>query len=541
MKHQLIRYVALALAVLALISAPNSAQSQAAGQDAEASVAIVKTESGSVRGTIANDVIAFKGIPYAAPPVGDLRWRPPQPVQPWQGVREAAAFKPDPVQPLVGGSLPAGVAPPAGHAEDCLYLNVWRPAKSDDGPLPVMVWIYGGGLVRGGASIYPGEFLAKQGIVVVSFNYRIGRLGFFAHPALAGETPDALRGNYGYMDQLAALEWVQRNIGAFGGDAGNVTIAGESAGGGSVLVMLTSPLSRGLFQRAILQSPGIPTARARVAPMRDLAAAESIAIEYARSVGIEGENAAALAKLRGLPAETLIKGTEKYALAIFGGPEIPGISHSIIDGRLVVEPPEVTLRAGQQAMVPVIVGANDHDLALSPARTKAALFALFGPLAAEARRLYDPKGEASFNGVHQAISADEAMIEPSRNLAELVARSGQAAYFYRFTYVAEASRGQVPGATHGIEIMYAFDGVSAILKDAATKADVEMARTTSGYWTAFIKTGNPNGAGRPEWPRYEPAKRDVLNFTNLGVKAGPDPIQERLDLWRSVWERGRRQ
>jgi para-nitrobenzyl esterase len=498
---------------------------------------LVNVDGGSVRGRAAGDVIAFRGIPFAAPPIGELRWRPPQPPQPWQGIREAAAFRPDPLQPRSGGSL--SFQGSSGNSEDCLYINVWRPAKTDGRPLPVMVWIYGGGLVRGGASLYPGDFLARHGIVVVTFNYRVGRLGFFAHPALGRESPDAPRGNYGYMDQISALKWVQRNIAAFGGDPQNVTIAGESAGGGAVLVLMTSPLARGLFQRSILQSPGIPTPRANVAPMRSLAAAETIAVDYARGLGIEGDDKAALAALRALSGEKLIQDTEAYALAIFGGPDIPGISHSIIDGRLVVEPPEEALRAGRQAMVPVIVGANDFDIAITPLQTKDELFAQFGTLAAQARTLYDPRGDATFEAARQAVVADLTMVEPSRNLAELVAKSGQPAYFYRFSYVAESQRPTAPGALHGSEIIYALDAAAALLRDKATKADLEMARSASGYWTAFIKTGNPNGDGRPEWPPYDPARRDVLNFTNTGVTVGPDPWKERLDLWRAVRESGR--
>jgi para-nitrobenzyl esterase len=497
----------------------------------------MKTEGGLVRGTLAGDVISFKGIPFAEPPVGRLRWRAPQRVKPWDEIKDASKFRADPVQPQAGGSLPVTLVSEAGTAEDCLYLNVWRPAKSDGKPLPVMVWIYGGGLVRGGASIYPGEFLAKQGIVVVTFNYRVGRLGFFAHPMLGHEEPDSPRGNYGYMDQIAALQWVQRNIATFGGDPKNVTIAGESAGGGSVLVMLTSPLARGLFQRAILQSPGIPTPRSRVAPMRTLAAAEAIAVEYAKSLGVSGDEAAPMARLRTLPAEVFIRGVEEYAQAIFGGPQIPGLAFSIIDGRLVVETPEDAIRGGRWAKVPVLVGANDYDLAIGPARTKEELFALFGPLAGRARQLYDPGGDESESKVRQAVLCDEAMIEPSRNLAELAAAAGEPAYFYRFSYVAERQRGRVGGATHGIEIVYAFDAVGALFKDAATPADLDMARMASGYWVDFIKTGNPNGGGRPEWPRYDPAKREVLDFTNAGAKVGVDPVRERLDLWREVWER----
>ncbi len=208
---------------------------------------LVTIDSGAVRGAATGDVISFKGIPYAEPPVGPLRWRMPQPAKPWQGVREAKDFGASCMQ-----------ADDVPKSEDCLTLNVWRPAAASFGPLPVMVWIHGGALVHGGTRIYPADALARQGVVIVSMNYRMGRLGFFAHPALAAEAPGDVRGNYGMMDQRAALEWVKHNIAAFGGDPGQVTIFGESAGGGSVLVHLTAPLSRGLFHRAILHRPVSP-------------------------------------------------------------------------------------------------------------------------------------------------------------------------------------------------------------------------------------------------------------------------------------------
>jgi para-nitrobenzyl esterase len=513
----------------------------AAASDASAAgePTLIQTDAGKVRGTVAEGVIAFKGIPFAQPPVGALRWRPPQPVKPWEGIRDAMAFSPNPMQPAPSAGSALSVLAPAGFSEDCLYLNVWRPATTESDPLPVMVWIYAGGLVRRGASMYPGEALARQGIAFVSFNYRLNRLGFFAHPALAREAPDDLRANYGYMDQLAALQWVQRNIAAFGGDPTNVTIAGESAGGGSVLVLLTSPMARGLFRRAILQSPNIPGARAGAGPMRALASAESIAVQYARSLGIEGDDQAVLARLRAVPAETLAEGIEAYVQAIFGGPQIPGLAHSIIDGRLVVEAPEAALRAGRQTLAPVVVGANDHDLAASPAQTKDALFAPFGPLASQARKLYDPNGNVSFKDLTQAIVADETMVEPSRHLAERMTKAGQPAYFYRFSYVPEAWREKTRGASHGAEVPFAFDRVSALMNDKASEADLAMARTMSGYWVDFVKAGDPNGGGRPAWPRYDPARGDVLKLTNAGVAFGPDPLKARLDLWRAVWEQGR--
>jgi para-nitrobenzyl esterase len=520
-----IRRLMSGLAIAAFAIAADASSASAA--DAPA---LVQIDAGKVRGTVAHGVIAFKGIPYAQPPVGALRWRPPQPVEPWQDILAASELQFDCVQPA--NMLPAQSK---GISEDCLYVNVWRPAGISDKPLPVMVWIYGGGLVRGGASLYPGDFLAAQGLVYVSFNYRLGRFGFFAHPALAKEFPDSPRGNYGYMDQLAALQWVKRNIAAFGGDPDNVTIAGESAGGGSVLTMLTSPMARGLFNRAILESPGIPSPRAEVLPMRPLAAAEKMAANYARSLGIGADDEVALMKLRAIPAATLNEGTEEYVSSAFGDQEIPGLSFSIVDGRLVVEPPETAIHGGRQAMVPVIIGANDADLATSPARTKDELFALFGPLAAQARALYDPKGEASLKTLIEAVIADRAMVEPSRNLAELMAQAGEPVYYYRFSYVPQVLHGKVPGATHGSEIPFAFDAVAAAWKDQATAADVAMAKMVSGYWAAFVKSGDPNGAGRPEWRRYDPRSPGVLNFTNMGVTFGADPRQQKLDLWKAVW------
>jgi len=345
---------------------------------------LVKVDSGAVRGMASNDVISFRGIPYAEPPIGPFRWRPPQPTKAWQGVLAATRFGPSCMQP---DDVP--------KSEDCLTLNVWRPAASSVEPLAVMVWIHGGALVHGGTSLYPGDALAKQGIIVVSMNYRLGRLGFFAHPALAAEAPGDLRGNYGYMDQRAALQWVQRNIAAFGGDPKAVTVFGESAGGGSVMVHLTSPLSRGLFQRAILQSPAIPTARAKVIPLTELADAEKLAVAYAASLGVRGEGPEALNALRGLPATQLVEEAPARAVIakLFAGRSVIGLGGAIRDGKLVVEAPESALAAGRQTMVPVVVGANDRDLGIGNARSKDVLFQTFGSSAAQARRLYDPHGD----------------------------------------------------------------------------------------------------------------------------------------------------
>ncbi len=374
-----------ALLLVGAIASPASAQSSAAKSP------VVEIDSGKLRGSEARGVISFKGIPYAKPPLGALRWRAPQPVRHWRGVRDATKFGPECMQT---DNVP--------KSEDCLMLNVWRPARKIR-PLPVMVWIYGGALVHGQTSLYPADALAKQGVIVVSMNYRLGRLGFFAHPALIAETPHELHGNYGYMDQRAALQWVQRNIEAFGGDPKAVTIFGESAGGGSVLVHLTSPLSRGLFNRAILQSPGIPTPRVKVVGMTELARAEKMAVDYAHSVGVEGAGGKALKALRALPAEELIKGTDSKLVvaALAAGKPIIGVAGSMIDGKLVSETPAAAIAAGHWAKVPMIIGAHNRDLAVGAASSKDELFAVFGPYTAEAGKLYDPNGDKTLDELKQ--------------------------------------------------------------------------------------------------------------------------------------------
>ncbi len=507
--------------IFSMLVSPFSVWAQASASGPE-----VRTLEGVVRGVSINDVTSFKGIPFAAPPVGALRWRPPQPVKPWAQTLDATKFGPSCMQT---DDLP--------KSEDCLTLNVWRPAKVSS-PLPVMVWIYGGALAHGNTPQYPGDALARQGVVFVSMNYRMGRLGFFAHPALTAEAPDEVHGNYGYLDQIAALKWVQRNIAAFGGDPKNVTIFGESAGGGSVMVHLVSPLSQGLFERAILQSPGIPTGRAKAIPLTPLADAETSGVTYAKSLGITDDGAQALIALRALPAEKLLQGASaKEVLAsLASGKPIPGVPGSIIDGRLVPTAPETMFAEGRQARVPVMVGANSRDLALGVADSKEALFAPFGPLASAARAAYDARGEQTLDELKQDVWADETLVEPSRHLADAVARSGQPVYLYRFGYVAEAQRGTLKGTLHGFEIPYVLDLPAAIVRDKVTPDDKAMGALASAYWVSFAKTGDPNGAGRPDWPRHDPSTDRLLHFTNDGVIVGTDPLRSRLDLVQKMRE-----
>jgi para-nitrobenzyl esterase len=488
-------------------------------------VPVVKTDGGSITGVTANGVSSFKGIPYAAPPVGALRWRVPQPAKSWPGVLAADKFGPACMQP---DDVP--------KSEDCLTLNVWRPAGQPFGKLPVMVWIYGGALVHGRTAMYPLDAVVRLGGVAVSMNYRMGRLGFFAHPALAGEAPDDVQVDYGLMDQRAALQWVQRNIAAFGGDPSNVTIFGESAGGGSVMVHLTSPLSRGLFQRAILQSPGVPTARAKSLPISEIGEAEKSAVDYARSLGVTAEGKAALEALRAMPAAKLIEGAsaKDEIAALSAGRHVAGFAGATRDGKLIVDTPEAVLAAGMQAMVPVMVGANDRDLPIGMARDKDELFAAFGAEAPAARKLYDPRGDQTLDELKQQVFADRTLVEPARHLADEMARAGQPTWLYRFAYVSEAQRGTNMGTLHGFEIPFTIDVPSAMVGSKVTATDKIMADTASAYWVQFAKVGDPNREGLPEWPRHNPAADRLLHFTNSGVVVGTDPLKPRLDLWRQI-------
>ena len=421
-------------------------------------------------------------------------------------------------------------------SEDCLTLNVWRPAGVS-GRLPVMVWIYGGAMVHGNTAMYPGDALAAEGVVVVSMNYRMGRLGFFAHPALAAESPTDVRGNYGYMDQLAALRWVKRNIAAFGGNPKQVTIFGESAGGGSVMSHLESPMSRGLFQGAILQSPGTPGARAKEIPTTDLSVAEKMAVDWARSVGVTGDGAAALAQLRELPLEKLLEGVsaQQTLAALAAGTTPAGMAMSILDGKFLTERPEQALAEGHMAPVPTMIGANDRDLGLGSANSKEDLFASFGAKAAEARKLYDPKGDQTFEELKQQVFADRTMVEPVRHFADEMARAGNPVWVYRFAYVSESQRGKLMGTLHGFEIPFTLNVPGAMVGEKVTPTDEVIAAVASGYWTQFGKTGDPNGGGRPEWPRYDSAVDRILHFTNSGVIVGTDPLKVRLDLVEAVY------
>ena len=443
---------------------------------------VVTIDSGKVEGTVSDGVASWKGIPFAAPPVGDLRWRAPQPTARWGDVRAAAAYAADCMQlPFPSDAAPLGTQP----SEDCLYLNVWKPANGG-AKLPVLVWIYGGGFGNGGSSppTYSGAELAKQGVVVISFNYRIGRLGFFAHPQLTRETGTKTPlGNYGFMDQIAGLEWIKRNAASFGGDPSNVTISGESAGGMSVNTLLTSPLSQGLFAKAVVMSGG----DGATAPT-PLAAVEQIGVNFATANGIAPEDPKALEKLRALPADSVVDGLN---LANFMQQGTPTYHGPFIDGKLAIDS-RAAFASGRMHKVPVMIGATSADIG----------------------------GKTGF------------MVAGGRSLAATLADHGAPVYAYRFSYVAESvvKPDVAAGAGHATDIPFFFDTVAVKYGEQATPRDIAMGKAMSTYMVNFAKRGDPNGGGLPAWPRYARSSDEIMDFAASGKPvAQKDPWGADID------------
>jgi para-nitrobenzyl esterase len=505
------RRSAIALALLAL-----AACSAIPGTVSDPTLA--RVESGQLKGVAAGAVIAFKGVPFAAPPVGDMRWRAPGPAPKWSGVRDAASYGNVCMQKYPSTDNGIGRQP---ASEDCLTLNIWTQGLS--GKRPVMVWIHGGGFVNGSgtADLYDGTQLTKRGVVLITINYRLGRFGSFAHPLLTKEAAGQPTANYGLMDMIASLEWVKRNAPAFGGDPGNVTIFGESAGGMAVQRLMTSPAARGLFHKAAVQSGA---GRENVLYLdkpnaRGLPSAESDGEAFIKSLGV---TPASIADVRAISADRVLNAGDPSTFS-GGGP--------ILDGKTFTMPVVDAFRRGLQAKVPYLVGYNSAEFPSKPEEVDGSLARILQTTSASLPQVTSTYPDKETMAAQ--IVGDIVFGEPARYLAGLHAAHGQPAYLYRFDVVSASVRGRLKGTTHAQERQYIFDTLHTS-PYTTDENDKVQARHAVAYWTNFAKTGDPNGGGEPAWPRYASAKDELLEFTNTGPVAKPSPFKQR---WEAIGAR----
>ena len=483
----------------------------------------VKVDGGVIQGVVTEDLTIYKGIPFAAPPVGDLRWKAPQPVAPWDGVKQTTEFAPAPMQ---GGD------PASGKSEDCLYLNVWTPAQSTEEKLPVLVWIYGGGFSFGSTSdpVHNGEHLAQKGVVLVSIAYRVGHLGFLAHPELSTESPNGVSGNYGLLDMIAGLKWVQNNIAAFGGDPDKVTIFGESAGGIAVSMLCASPLTKGLFHGAISQSGGSfgPT-RPTTYPgenMKTLAQAEKDGVKYAEQFGV-----ASIEELRKLEAEKLIP----------QGWTMPG-GWPVVDGYVIPDDQFKMYEAGNYNDIPVLIGYNsDEGLSFPSGRTPDEFVdnikKRFGPFADQLLTAY-PVGDTAVTRSARNLMRDAAFGWPTWSWARLQSMTGTSKVFlYCFDqhaqWPADSPQADI-GTPHGVDVPYVFMNLDKS-NPQVTNQDIEISELMGTYWTNFAKFGNPNADGVPEWPAFTDENPQVM-YLKSNPFVGPVPDEQSLEVMDDYFE-----
>ena len=511
----------------------------------------VKIDSGTIAGTISGQptVRVFKGIPFAAPPLGENRWKAPQPVAKWDGVRKADAFG----APCAAGAPAAGrgggggrgaaapgaapqapAAPPRepARAEDCLYLNVWTSATSSSDKRPVMVWIYGGGFTggSGGMAWYDGENLASKGPVIVTLNYRLGSLGFFAHPELAKESGHNASGNYGMMDAIAALQWVKKNISAFGGDPNNVTIAGESAGAIMVGALLGSPQAKGLYHRAIAESGGwMGLTMGRMASGQ---AAQANGAKTMEALGVK-----TIAELRAKPMN-----------------ELTGLSAGglIVDGYVIPEDVSLTFMNGKQHAVDVLTGSNKDEANFGvcpgaggrgggPALTadvfKTNAQRKFGEAADDYAKLYPVTSDAEAPSAAHVACADEINWN-MRQWAVAQTKAGKKAYTYFFTRIPTLNGAPSPqGATHTAEISYAWNNPKGQATQTWNDVDTKLADTMSSYWVNFITKGDPNGNGLPKWPEYKDLTNGRVMVLGDTVQAESAAPTAKLSFYQAAYQR----
>jgi len=487
----------------------------------------VKIDSGQIIGVqdSLSGVISFKGVPFAAPPVGELRWKAPQPAEAWEGTRNCTEFGPSPMQaaptPFMFWSEEF-LIPKEPIGEDCLYLNVWTGARAETDRLPVLVYIYGGGFSSGGSgcAIYDGTSMARKGVVFVSINYRVGVFGFLAHPQLSAESEHGTSGNYGILDMVAALQWVRRNIERFGGDPGNVTIAGQSAGSFAVNYLTASPLAGGLFQRAIAES-GAAFVSSPLRPALSLKEAEEAGVAFGEALG-----AGSLDELRALPADSILNAR--------GGVRAP-----FTDGYVLPETVMDAYENGNQNDVPVIAGWNKDDRLMPWARSaeqfRKQAQERFGELADEFLKLYPAGTEEEATRSQFDMSRDESFGIQAYTWARIQSSSGGSPiYLYNFNRDLPANTPETQfGAFHTGEVVYAYDNLHT-LDRPWKEVDQEVATLMSSYWGNFARTGDPNGPGLPRWDAFSMQAPDAMLIDTVSVQQLL-PDLDRLKFWEKYY------
>lgn len=502
---------------------------------------LVKTAAGMLEGVSCSGIRIFKGIPFAAPPVGSLRWREPQPVQNWTGIRKADKFGPRAMQPPIFADM---AFRSDGMSENCLYLNVWTPATSGKERLPVLVYFYGGGFVAGDGSElrYDGESMARRGIVSVTVNYRLGVFGFMAHPELTKESPHKASGNYGLLDQAAALKWVQQNIASFGGDPKKITIAGESAGSVSVSAQMASPLSKNMIAGAIGESGSL----LGTLPAVPLDTAAQRGMDFSKNIG-----AGTLADLRAIPAEKLLEASAKFNPFRFS---------LTVDGYFLPKNPYAVYEAGEQAHVPLLTGWNsqeaDHRTILAASAPSVENFTsavqkLYGDRSAEALKVYKAATDADVEQVATDLAGDRFIGFSTWKWSNLHAqKSGRPVYRYFYERPRPQMRGEMGndskalaggstkdnkapkppttrGAVHSAEIEYALGNLPTNRVYDWQPEDYTVSAILQAYFANFIKTGNPNGLGLPVWPAAGPDKPVHVMHIDVDTRAEVEKNKER--------------
>jgi para-nitrobenzyl esterase len=483
----------------------------------------IQIDSGLISGTVSDGLHIYKGIPFAAPPVGNLRWKSPQPVTPWQGVKQCSEFGPVPYQWAALGP------PPTNSNEDCLYLNVWTPAKKQSDRLPVMVWLYGGGFRFGSGStaLYDGVNLANRGVIVVTLNYRVGTLGFIAHPLLSKESGHDSSGNYGILDQIAALKWVQKNIAAFGGDPNRVTIFGESAGAISVACLMASPLAKGLFQRAVSESLAELGLLAHHRESRfGIDPAEKQGERLAKDLGCDTVPDP-IACMRAKSAQEVMAAGKPPADYLS-----PGYRYGpIVDGWLLPDLPLNIFESGKQHDVPYLLGSNADEWALFQLRLtmtadsyQAYVKKTAGEYAQQVLTMYPATNDEQAKTAEKDVLTLYAFTCPAKAYAAAMEKVATPAYLYQFTRVPPGA--SKLGAFHALEVGYVFGNLVPILPTPDPEAyfdntDKALSGTMMSYWTQFAASGDPNQKGLPQWPAYKPKTDQYLELGDkIEAKSG---------------------